>query len=131
MKTVNFRESSIDSRQLKLKWLLVILFFVLFHFVIYLLLRFCLSFGSSSVRSSDSALLNRGNVIYSDIDWHDYVYLLKEAKQKGPGEHGLPVATSSSEEVEVTRQMAKYGINAYLSNRIALNRSVADIRPAE
>lgn len=99
--------------------------------MIYLLLRFCLSFAFNSLRSDDGEKMNRGNVIYRDIDWHDYAYLLREAKQMGLGEHGEAVETLDSEADKVAKALATYGYNAYLSDRIALNRSVADIRPSE
>lgn len=99
--------------------------------MIYLLLRFCLSFAFNTLHSDDSEKINRGNVIYSDIDWHDYAYLLREAKQTGLGEHGEAVKTLDSEADEVAKGLATYGYNTYLSDRMALNRSVADIRPSE
>lgn len=114
-----------------MKYLLLILFCVMFHFLIYLLLRFCLSFALNSFSGNHSEKINRGNVIFSDIDWHDYEYLLHEANRTGLGEHGVAAEAPESQAKEVARQTAIYGYNGYLSDLIALNRSVADIRPSE
>lgn len=72
-----------------------------------------------------------GKMVYGDIDWHDYAYLLREASQKGLGEHGVPVNISDSDVDGVAKQLATYGYIASLSDRIALNRSVVDLRPSE
>lgn len=101
---------------------------MIFHFSIYLFLRFCLNFAFDGKRDK----VNRGNVIYSDMDWHDYTYLINEANRTGLGEHGAPAyMPDSADDNETARQMTKYGFNGHLSDLIALNRSVADIRPAE
>lgn len=99
--------------------------------MIFLLLRFCLSFAWNSLGDNRSEKVNRGNVIFSDIDWHDYAYLRHEANRTGLGEHGVAAHAPDSQANEVARQTAIYGYNGYLSDQIALNRSVADIRPTE
>lgn len=99
--------------------------------MIYLLLRFCLSFALNSFSDKHSEKINRGNVIFSNIDWHDYAYLSHEANRTGLGEHGVAAQAPDSQQKEVARLTAIYGYNAYLSDQIALNRSVADIRPTE
>lgn len=98
----------------------------------------CLSFAFKSLHEngvnpkiSFIPKLNRGNVIYSHMDWHDYDFLEYEAGRKGLGERGVAAYTPVGTEKEVARQRAIYGYNAYLSDLIALNRSVADLRPPE
>lgn len=98
----------------------------------------CLSFAfntlhekSASPKISAIPKLNRGNVIYSNIDWHDYDFLDYEAGRKGLGEHGIAAHAPVGTEKEVARLMTIYGFNAYLSDLIALNRSVVDLRPVE
>lgn len=103
-----------------------IAFGVTFYFMIYLLLRFCLSFA---FEPNGGQNLNRGNVIYDEIDWHDYDYLVQEAYRTGLGEQGLPAYSPDSENEEVAKQIAIYGYNGHLSDQIALNRTVLDIRP--
>jgi polypeptide N-acetylgalactosaminyltransferase len=63
------------------------------------------------------------------IDWHDYEYLEKEKERFGkPGENGQPVYAKPEEE-ELNKQL--FDVNGYyglISDKIALNRSVADFR---
>lgn len=100
--------------------------------MIFLLLRFCLSFAfNNTIVTEVENIVNRGNVIYSDIDWHDNAYLTEEANRTGLGEHGAPAHAPPDDEEKVNKQIAKYGYNGHLSDLIALNRSVADIRPTE
>lgn len=62
-------------------------------------------------------------------DWHDYEYLEKEKERFGePGENGQPVYVKPEEE-ELNKQL--FDVNGYyglISDKIALNRSVADFR---
>lgn len=63
------------------------------------------------------------------IDWHDYEYLEREKERFGlPGENGQPVYVQPGEE-ELNKQL--FDVNGYyglISDKIALNRSVADYR---
>lgn len=65
------------------------------------------------------------------IDWHDYKYIDAEKKQVGIGEGGVPVKLPVEDEPEQTRLVKKIGFNALLSDRIALNRSIPDLRHKE
>lgn len=65
------------------------------------------------------------------IDWHDYKYMEYEKSRVGVGEHGVASHTSPEEEPERKRLFAENGFNGYLSDKISLNRSVADIRHKE
>lgn len=65
------------------------------------------------------------------IDWHDYKYINAEKNQLGIGEHGNPSNVSQEEEPERERMALIAGFNALLSDRIALNRSIPDIRHKE
>lgn len=65
------------------------------------------------------------------IDWHDYKYIEYERNRAGVGEHGVPSYTEPEEEPERMRLFADNGFNGYLSDKISLNRSVADIRHKE
>lgn len=62
-------------------------------------------------------------------DWHDYEYLAKEKERFGlPGENGQPVYVEKGEE-ELNKEL--FDVNGYyglISDKIALNRSVADYR---
>ncbi|XP_064087323.1 N-acetylgalactosaminyltransferase 6-like [Macrobrachium nipponense] len=61
-------------------------------------------------------------------DYHDYDYLKLEALQKGPGEGGLPATLPPELEKEKDEVYKVNGFNGRLSDDIALNRSLKDIR---
>lgn len=71
------------------------------------------------------------NVKETKIDWHDYRYMELERKRSGIGEHGESSKTKPEEEEERKRVFAQNGFNGYLSDKIALNRSISDIRHKE
>lgn len=64
------------------------------------------------------------------IDWHDWKLIEEENSRSGLGEHGEPAYLSFypdySKDINDT-----VGYNGYLSDKIALNRSLKDLRPAE
>lgn len=61
-------------------------------------------------------------------DYHDYKYLEMEALQKGLGEGGVPAVLPAGNEKEYDALYKVNGFNAALSDAIALNRSLKDIR---
>lgn len=64
------------------------------------------------------------------IDWHDWRSIEADKKRVGLGEQGkaahLPSYPDHSKDIIDT-----YGYNGYLSDQIALDRSLADLRPPE
>ncbi|XP_018321070.1 polypeptide N-acetylgalactosaminyltransferase-like 6 [Agrilus planipennis] len=62
------------------------------------------------------------------IDWHDYKFIAKESKRKGIGEHGKKEDILSSELKNYDKLYEENGFNAALSDKIALDRSLPDIR---
>ena len=64
------------------------------------------------------------------VDWHDWQLIEKENSRTGIGEHGEPAYLSFyppySKDI-----MDTVGYNGYLSDKIALNRSLKDLRPVE
>lgn len=64
-------------------------------------------------------------------DWHDYEYIEKERQRVGLGENGTAVDDSQFDQDEIKRQLGLGGFNAVVSDHIALNRSVPDIRHPE
>lgn len=64
------------------------------------------------------------------IDWHDWSLIDDENARTGIGEHGkaayLRFYPPSSKLINDT-----HGYNGYLSDKIALNRSLPDLRPKE
>lgn len=71
------------------------------------------------------------NVAKRRVDWHDYGYIDYEKTRAGIGEHGTAAHTTLEEEDERKRLFDQNGFNALLSDQIALNRSIADIRHKE
>lgn len=63
-------------------------------------------------------------------DWHDWDRINADKFRTSIGEHGVPTYLqsypSSSKGMNDT-----YGFNGYLSDKIALNRSLMDLRPTE
>lgn len=64
------------------------------------------------------------------IDWHDWHLIKAELTRTGLGEHGeaafLKSYPQSTKQINDT-----HGYNGYLSDKIALNRSLKDLRPTE
>lgn len=68
------------------------------------------------------------NMKQMKIDWHDYAYIEYEKKRVGIGEHGVASHSTPAEEADRLRLFLQNGFNGHLSDKIALNRSIADIR---
>ncbi|MBN3296242.1 GLT10 acetylgalactosaminyltransferase, partial [Amia calva] len=60
------------------------------------------------------------------IDWHDYEAIRRDAARAGNGEQGKPFPLTDADRVD--QAYRENGFNIYVSDRISLNRSVADIR---
>uniref|UniRef100_A0A914BYD2 Polypeptide N-acetylgalactosaminyltransferase n=1 Tax=Acrobeloides nanus TaxID=290746 RepID=A0A914BYD2_9BILA len=63
-------------------------------------------------------------------DWHDYEAIKADEARSGPGEHGAPVAVPKDEKTKKLQDelYRANGYDAYVSDQIALNRSIKDIR---
>ncbi|XP_055035116.1 polypeptide N-acetylgalactosaminyltransferase 10 [Misgurnus anguillicaudatus] len=59
-------------------------------------------------------------------DWHDYAAIKRDAARLGVGEQGKPYPLTDSDRVD--QAYRDNGFNIFVSNRIALNRSLPDIR---
>jgi polypeptide N-acetylgalactosaminyltransferase len=62
------------------------------------------------------------------VDWHDYKLIEAESKQKGIGEQGKSAFLSANDSAKKEELYKVNGFNGLLSDRIALNRSLPDIR---
>lgn len=71
------------------------------------------------------------NAKHIKIDWHNYKFIEAEQQRNGIGEHGAPAFLPTDMEDERKRLFDQNGFNALLSDKIALNRSVKDIRHKE
>lgn len=64
------------------------------------------------------------------IDWHDWKLIDEDDRRTGPGEHGEPAYLKWYP--EISKQINDtHGFNGYLGDKIALNRSLKDLRPVE
>lgn len=68
------------------------------------------------------------NIHKKKIDWHDYDYIKFDEKRTGLGEQGKPASLKKEEEEMEDKLFKRNGFNAFLSDKISLNRSVPDIR---
>lgn len=62
------------------------------------------------------------------IDWHDYEAMRKDALREGTGEQGKAAYLGSSAFSDYEKLFKVNGFNAALSDKIALDRAVPDIR---
>ncbi|KAF4526048.1 hypothetical protein B566_EDAN000842 [Ephemera danica] len=62
------------------------------------------------------------------IDWHNYEQIHADSIRKGPGEQGVPLHLKPEDEHEKQELYKVNGFNGLASDRIALNRSIPDIR---
>lgn len=74
---------------------------------------------------------NNKNGKHIKIDWQDYKFIEAERLRTGIGEQGAPASLSDNEEKDRKKLFDQNGFNALLSDKIALNRSVKDIRHKE
>lgn len=68
------------------------------------------------------------NVNLLKVDWHNYNFMQAEVQRTGLGENGKPAAVPTSDEALRKKLFDENGFNGLLSDRISLNRSIADIR---
>ncbi|XP_023222451.1 putative polypeptide N-acetylgalactosaminyltransferase 10 [Centruroides sculpturatus] len=61
-------------------------------------------------------------------DWHNYSLIAEESKRQGPGEHGAAFYLPPGKEKLKDELYKVNGFNALVSDYIALNRSLSDIR---
>ena len=62
------------------------------------------------------------------IDWHDREFISKEQKRTGPGEQGKGVDLQSNEHSLSQSSYDGNGFSGFVSDKIALDRAVKDIR---
>uniref|UniRef100_A0A8C7HZY7 Polypeptide N-acetylgalactosaminyltransferase n=1 Tax=Oncorhynchus kisutch TaxID=8019 RepID=A0A8C7HZY7_ONCKI len=77
-----------------------------------------------NVRPRNNAQLGRDGMRRKD--WHDYDAIRRDATRSGNGEQGKPFPLTDADRVD--QAYRENGFNIYVSDRISLNRSVADIR---
>lgn len=83
-------------------------------------------------RELGKGLVNKGNVAVFDknekYDWHNYKLIEEDLARKGPGEQGSAVILTPEEEKQKDVLYKTNGFNAFVSDKISLQRSLKDIR---
>jgi len=104
----------------------------LFTFLIFLLIIcFYLINYLQKEKSKDSSTTTiRVESKETNIDWHDYEAIEREKNRTGPGERGTGVEQQNNN-IEYQQLYQKHGFNAFISDRISLDRSLKDIRHPE
>lgn len=68
---------------------------------------------------------------YTRRDWHDYNFIDYETKRVGPGEQGQAVRLTDPE-IKLDQKLEfEEGFHVVVSDKISVNRSLPDPRPAE
>lgn len=69
---------------------------------------------------------------YDRKDWHDWDFIAYEKSRVGPGEQGEAVYFTDPEDIKENKRLYDIeGLNALVSDRISVNRSVPDTRHQE
>lgn len=68
------------------------------------------------------------NVERIKVDWQDHGEMEQDSERVGLGEHGEKAEFKYLDKIEMDEVFAKNGYNGMLSDKISVNRSVADIR---
>lgn len=81
------------------------------------------------VEPANSFFKQKHNVLQTKVDWHNWTHIQIEKSRKGPGEQGLPFKLTDPEDIKKNNELNRVnGYWAVASDRISVNRSVADIR---
>jgi hypothetical protein len=121
--------------------------FVRFFGIIFMLLFCCIVFTYKFIQKNNNPLAITQNYIYIEPitsywrkdhsfllkkDYTDYEYIEREKERFGlPGENGQPVYAEKDEEELNKKLFDENGYYGLISDKIALNRSVADYRHEE
>lgn len=62
------------------------------------------------------------------MDWHDWEQVGADLRRQGPGEQGAPVRLTKDEMSYAERTYRDHGFCAFVSDKIAIDRSIPDIR---
>jgi hypothetical protein len=77
-------------------------------------------------------LINNAHFQYkvgvTKVDWHDWEQIGAELKRNGTGEQGVGVVLQQDEMAKSKPSYNSNGFNGYVSDKIALDRAVCDIR---
>lgn len=83
------------------------------------------------IEPSNSFYQHTHNLFGEKRDWHNYEFIQMEKMRVGHGEQGLPTLVEIGEEEKNKELFDENGYYGLISDKIALNRSVSDIRHPE
>ena len=72
--------------------------------------------------------MDKKNNLGTKIDWHDWETVGADLRRQGPGENGAAVKVGSADEGKDLSSYVDHGFSAFVSDKIAIDRSVPDIR---
>ena len=75
-------------------------------------------------------IVDKENKLGTKIDWHDWEAVGADLRRQGAGENGASVKLAPDEEGKSSSSYINHGFSAYVSDKIAVDRSVPDIRHA-
>ena len=75
-------------------------------------------------------IVDKENKLGTKIDWHDWEAVGADLRRQGDGENGASVKLAPDEEGKSSSSYINHGFSAYVSDKIAVDRSVPDIRHA-
>lgn len=84
--------------------------------------------NNNNIVKSNRKIVAKRQSYNEKIDWHNYKMIERDSKRTGPGEQGAPAYLSSVESSNYEKLFRVNGFNAALSDKIALDRSIPDIR---
>ena len=73
-------------------------------------------------------IVDKKNNLGTKIDWHDWETVGADLRRQGPGENGGAVKLIAAEEEKALTSYVNHGFSAFVSDKIAIDRSVPDIR---
>lgn len=69
---------------------------------------------------------------FSKKDWHDFEFIKSERTRRGPGENGEGIELINQEEIVDNQSLLKIeGLSVVISDKLSVNRSLPDTRPAK
>lgn len=69
---------------------------------------------------------------YDRKDWHDWKFIEYEKTREGPGEQGSGYVLTDPADIELNQKVFKEnGLYGVVSDKISVNRSIPDTRPAK
>lgn len=114
---MNFRVSP-QSRAVKLFFFLIVLKFIVLIF-----------FNESKIKRKNKYNIFPAAQSYERRDWHDWQFVEYEKTRKGFGEQGEAVMLTDLSEIELSKNLSQLeGLSPVVSDKISVNRSLADCR---